>query len=264
MEARKLTLADKKVCPRCNINKSIVDFYNRGDKSRRRECKTCTNAILKRKTIEKNLNTTFPSIEDLPYELWKNVVECNGLYRVSNFGRVKSVENKLKRNNKGEKLINIEVSKFGYARVSMKKKKYSLHRIVAKAFILNPYNKPEVNHLNGNKLDNRAVNLEWVTKSENMIHAINVLGKKSPTEGVIGFANKIGKAVSIEINGETKLFGSTRQASIELNIPHSTLRYYLRGGKRSKKSKYTNFNLECKYIDSKLAVSCYDIDNPYK
>ena len=76
----------------------------------------------------------------------------------------------------------------GYVRVSAKHENGKMHntgahRLVALAFIPNPNNLPEVNHKNGVRSDNRAENLEWVTSSENHIHAYRVLGKKSWATG---------------------------------------------------------------------------------
>ena len=76
----------------------------------------------------------------------------------------------------------------GYIRVTLKlddntKKKYLVHRLVAEAYIPNPENKPEVNHIDGNKLNNHVSNLEWVTRHENMLHAHTMKLRDNNGEG---------------------------------------------------------------------------------
>lgn len=77
-----------------------------------------------------------------------------------------------------------QIGKLGYVRVEIRGKKYLLHRLLAQAFIPNPGSKPQVNHINGDKADNRLANLEWVTRSENQLHAYRSglqVGHKKPT-----------------------------------------------------------------------------------
>jgi hypothetical protein len=80
------------------------------------------------------------------------------------------------------KLKKLKPNKRGYIRYSYKGKSLNIHRMIAEKFIPNPENKKEVNHINGNRTDNRIENLEWVTKSENAKHAYRVLGVKPRTQ----------------------------------------------------------------------------------
>jgi HNH endonuclease len=76
--------------------------------------------------------------------------------------------------------LKLNSGKSGYAQISNKKlnKTFSVHRMIAETYIPNPENKTDVNHINGIKTDNRISNLEWVSRSENMMHSVHVLGKK--------------------------------------------------------------------------------------
>lgn len=86
--------------------------------------------------------------------------------------------------------MRIGVSNSGYGRVELflngVKRRFSVHRLVAMAFVPNPDGKPEVNHLNGDKLDNRVANLEWTTHGENLKYSFDHLDRKVWCDGLTG------------------------------------------------------------------------------
>lgn len=116
-------------------------------------------------------------------EIWKDIPGYEGLYQVSNLGKVRSldrivaVQNGFTRVSKGKEIKPNKSRSYYTVCLSRKNKKMCilLHRIVAYVFIPNPEGKRTVNHINGDKGDNRVENLEWNTHSENITHAFRVL-----------------------------------------------------------------------------------------
>lgn len=109
------------------------------------------------------------SLEDMEGEIWKDVVGYEGLYQVSNLGRVKSFNYK---HLKKTKILKQQLKHQGYLELLLTKDKISryigVHRLVAMAFISNPNNKPQVDHINTIRHDNRVENLRWATQSEQL------------------------------------------------------------------------------------------------
>ena len=128
--------------------------------------------------------------------IWKDIPTFEGLYQAGSNGCIKSLSNnKFKK----EKIIVPYVTDKGYQEVSLsklnKRKSYRVNRLVALVFLSNPESKSHVNHKNGIKSDNRVVNLEWNTPSENMRHSFEVLKRKGSNLGLLGKLNKQSKPV---------------------------------------------------------------------
>lgn len=104
-------------------------------------------------------------------EIWKPIAGYNGKYEISSFGRVKSHAYTSVR------FIREQLAGKGYPKVSLRKdgktQQHYIHRLVAEAFLDNPEQKTEVNHIDGNKRNNHVQNLEWVSRKENQMHAFN-------------------------------------------------------------------------------------------
>ena len=104
-------------------------------------------------------------------EIWKDIKGYEGLYQVSNMGRIKSLGNNKTRK---EKILSLKPSNNGYIKVYLckngKQKPFSVHRLVAQAFLPNPDNLPEVNHIDENKENNHVKNLEWCDRKYNMTY----------------------------------------------------------------------------------------------
>lgn len=107
-------------------------------------------------------------------KVWLDIKGFEHIYKISNDGCVMSCKKGI--------ILKQQIDKDGYGYVRLWShcvpKHCHIHRLVAQAFIPNPKNKPQVNHKNGTKTDNRAENLEWNTSSENISHAFAVLNRR--------------------------------------------------------------------------------------
>lgn len=141
-------------------------------------------------------------------EEWKQIEDTN--YYISSFGRIKNIKTgnflKMAHNQKGYQVAHVTINK--------KKRMLRPHRLVGLFFIPNPENKPQINHIDGNKENNRADNLEWVTNYENAQHAI----KTGLWGNVFAASRRTNEKRSIKIKatkietGETKIFPSISSA----------------------------------------------------
>lgn len=135
-------------------------------------------------------------------EIWKDIEGYEGMFRVSSYGKIYSIPRPSTKG--GIRKINIDK---GYMYVNLRKdgKKGSnkfIHRLVAKHFIPNPENKTQVNHIDGNKLNNMVDNLEWNTPQENINHYIST-SNKSYSSRFVGICLKGGKWYSrYTVNGK--------------------------------------------------------------
>jgi hypothetical protein len=166
--------------------------------------------------------------------MWKDIKGYEGLYRVSNTGEIYSVYR--------GKLRKPKITPKGYCEINLWKpnetsndqKYFRIHRLVAEAFIANPQGKPQINHIDGNKLNNCVDNLEWCTPSENIQHSIDTglqpvgmpnLGKKQSNTtskyrnvSLMGRENKrdgLYYRAQVKVTVNKKRFTKTKQFSIK-------------------------------------------------
>lgn len=169
-------------------------------------------------------------------EIWKPVKNFENLYHVSNLGRVKSLPKYSGTCMRKERILKTSnrLTKDGYARVSLndngKRKEYRVCRLVAEHFVDNPLNKPTVNHINGIKTDDRAVNLEWATREENMKHAYDNNLKKS-LKGENNSQAKLTKEDAIAIRKRYKRYSKTDGTvaiAKDYNVSHRVINLIVR------------------------------------
>ena len=172
---------------------------------------------------------------DVDKEEWVDIVNHVGYYQVSNLGRVRSLDTIVPRirkhgpsdiSKKGKVLI-VTDNGNGYLFIRLHapiKKNYYIHRLVATAFLPNPLNLREVNHLDGNKKNNCLYNLEWISSSQNKIHAHNT--------GLIRPSKEWANTISLIDTDTLQVFGTIKEASKFYGVNYSTLKNVLIKGRK--------------------------------
>lgn len=175
---------------------------------------------------------------------WKYVEGYEGLYMVSNTGIIKSVDRYVKHGRYGDDKLKFikgrilkqdkNLKRGGYMQVSLwknnKSKTYKVHRIVAEAFIPNLDNLPQVNHIDGDKTNNNANNLEWVTDKENKLHG---------WENDLYTSNHKRKSIICLENGI--IYNSVQEASDKIPCDRRYLFRHLKGEVKSVKGLHYEY-----------------------
>lgn len=191
-------------------------------------------------------------------EIFKPVPSYEGLYEVSNYGRIRTI----KRQGTDSRIRSTTLDRTGYLRVALLKhgisKSYAVHRLVCMAFLDNPESKRTVNHIDGNKQNNILSNLEWMTHSENHKHSYDNLGRKTHMEGKYGVLHHNAKKVyaTNKLTGVCICFTSLTEAATATgcNIPH--ISSCCTGARKSHGGYFWTFNKPSNFVgpESKLQV----------
>jgi hypothetical protein len=182
-------------------------------------------------------------------EIWLPVADprFSWMYEASSHGRIRSIDI-IKDNGKGGKYVlpgrlrKINTANNGYPMLCLtgsdgKKYNCTVHRLIAKTHVPNPHNYPVVNHTNGNKLDARAINLEWVEQESNLKHAVDTgLRRPDGMRGKSGTANKRSKKIMQcdEQGNVVRLWNSLRQTK-EVGFSPGNICQVLKGNRDSHK-----------------------------
>lgn len=177
-------------------------------------------------------------------EIWKDVVGYEGIYMVSNLGRIKALARFMKNATILPRILTPVLNKGGYTKFMFrdKNKKWKnilIHRVVAMAFIPNPENKKTVNHIDSVRNNNKVSNLEWATQSENMKHAFKFGHKKRSVEQMAYMAKwfKENKSVKVSQFDKEGNFIATYNQQIEaariLGLDATTICKCVRGVKKT-------------------------------
>ena len=177
-------------------------------------------------------------------EEWRDIKNYEGVYQISSLGRIRSLDRYVddkgyKRFVKG-KILKPSKHKNDYEYVVLYDRKHKLvHQLVAKNFIPNPENKRTVNHINGDKSDNRVINLEWCTHKENINKAWEIglyqISEKQRENGRKRGKNNCKKVIQMDKqNNVLKIWDSITEASKTLNISLNAISQCAKGQKHYK------------------------------
>ena len=175
-------------------------------------------------------------LEDLPNEEWRDIQGYERIYQISNYGRVKRIDHikyirltlpdgkhKTVPHMYEAMILNMSYDRWGYVQVHLNNKGKvwkKVHRLVGEAFLPNPNNLEQINHINGCKEDNIIYNLEWVSRSENQKHAIRT-GLRKLVYTNIGQYDLDGSLI--------RIYPNLTAASNELQIPRDCLYSAIKG-----------------------------------
>ncbi len=173
------------------------------------------------------------SLEDLPNEQWKDVLDTNNRYKISNYGRllinVRTYIDTLKRNcSRRARIGNPSINSQGYLHFTIcyKERRFSekIHRIVGKYFLPKSINKIDINHKDGNKRNNHISNLEWTTSKENYHHSRDVLG--------FHIEKRVWK-LDKKTNRKLEIFDSAKKAAASIGVGRSQIYRVCSGWRKS-------------------------------
>lgn len=160
-------------------------------------------------------------------EIWKDIAGWEGAYQVSTYGRVKSLKYgkerilKTNKNSRGYLMVGLSIKSKTYSKV--------IHRLVAQAFIPNPDNKCDVNHIDEDKTNNNVNNLNWMTRSENVNWGTS---RKRSVDTFHRHREYKDKIKVIYPSGEIKIFNSAADISRAFGVPKGNVSRVLSGRRK--------------------------------